>query len=67
MLNHIVTKHFKFPCKFFDRRTAMNRMTNEDKKMLDDSSESIWQAHRQGAEAHRQVKKKSLINQSGKC
>ena len=39
------------------RRTAMNRMTSEEKKALDKASEDVWKEVRIAAEAHRQVKK----------
>ncbi|VDN56345.1 unnamed protein product [Dracunculus medinensis] len=40
-----------------DDRTAMNRMTNEEKKALDSTYEEIYKDFRQAAEAHRQTRK----------
>lgn len=39
----------------FDSRTAKNRMTDEEKKMLDRSQSYQYEAMRQAAEAHRQA------------
>ncbi|VDM95577.1 unnamed protein product [Thelazia callipaeda] len=40
-----------------DDRTAINRITNEEKKMLDASYEEIYKDFRRAAEAHRQTRK----------
>ncbi|MFH4974970.1 hypothetical protein AB6A40_001679 [Gnathostoma spinigerum] len=40
-----------------DERTALNRMTVEEKKALDTSYEEIYKDFRRGAEAHRQTRK----------
>uniref|UniRef100_A0A914CUZ3 Methionine aminopeptidase 2 n=1 Tax=Acrobeloides nanus TaxID=290746 RepID=A0A914CUZ3_9BILA len=40
-----------------DDRTAINRMTNEEKKALDHSYEEIYKEFRRGAESHRQTRK----------
>uniref|UniRef100_A0A0N5AS40 Methionine aminopeptidase 2 n=1 Tax=Syphacia muris TaxID=451379 RepID=A0A0N5AS40_9BILA len=40
-----------------DDRTAINRITNEEKKALDASYEEIYRDFRRGAEAHRQTRK----------
>ena len=40
---------------FYSSRTAMNRMTSEEKKALDKASEEVWKEVRIAAEAHRQV------------
>ena len=42
----------------------MNRMLNEDKKILDQSSFKIYEAHRQAAEAHRQVNQSQSLKVS---
>ena len=39
-----------------DSRTAINRMTSPEKKMLDQSQEEIYKEARLAAEAHRQVR-----------
>jgi len=39
-----------------DDQTAINRMTNEEKKALDSSYEEIYRDFRRAAEAHRQVR-----------
>ncbi|XP_005099333.1 methionine aminopeptidase 2 [Aplysia californica] len=46
-----------------DGRTAMNRMTSEDKKMLDQSHSQLYEEMRLAAEAHRQTRQymKSII------
>uniref|UniRef100_A0A914IAA2 Methionine aminopeptidase 2 n=1 Tax=Globodera rostochiensis TaxID=31243 RepID=A0A914IAA2_GLORO len=40
-----------------DDRTAINRMTNEEKKALDSSYEEIYNDFRRAAESHRQTRK----------
>lgn len=40
-----------------DDRTAMNRVTSEEKKALDESYSEIYRDFRRGAEAHRQTRK----------
>ncbi|VDN27043.1 unnamed protein product, partial [Gongylonema pulchrum] len=40
-----------------DDRTAINRMTNEEKKSLDASYEEVYKDFRRAAEAHRQTRK----------
>ncbi|VDK57377.1 unnamed protein product, partial [Anisakis simplex] len=40
-----------------DDRTAINRLTNEEKKALDSSYEELYKDFRRGAEAHRQTRK----------
>lgn len=40
-----------------DERTAINRMTSEEKKALDSSYEEIYKDFRRAAEAHRQTRK----------
>lgn len=44
-------------CFIPHRRTAAWRMTNEEKKFLDQANEEMWNDFRQAAEAHRQVRK----------
>ena len=54
----------KNPCASFSR-TAINRMTSEEKKALDKASEDVWKEVRIAAEAHRQVRTHNKRSPSG--